>query len=224
MLNTQPVSNEEIQEADSCIKKYVSKYQAVQSRPFPPFSKTGGRLPLSFTGNHCAKYLKVYGELMSSIDNKTKELTSNKTIQRTAQHVCRRYSKLNKYFGKLHERVSHTQPVSNEEIQEADSCIKKYVSKFRQYNPDHFTPKLHMLEHHIIPWMKRYGFGMALFGEQGGESCHRQLKFYMNRMMFIPNNVKRLTAVMREHIVSTHPQTNLHIPRPKKRKSANEDC
>ena len=178
----------------------------------------------SFTGNHCAKYLKVYGELMSSIDNKTKELTSNKTIQRTAQHVCRRYSKLNKYFGKLHERVSHTQPVSNEEIQEADSCIKKYVSKFRQYNPDHFTPKPHMLEHHIIPWMKRYGFGMALFGEQGGESCHRQLKFYMNRMMFIPNNVKRLTAVMREHIVSTHPQTNLHIPRPKKRKSANEDC
>ena len=32
------------------------------------------------------------------------------------------------------------------------------------------TPKLHMLEEHVVPWMKQWGFGLGFMGEQGGES------------------------------------------------------
>ena len=29
------------------------------------------------------------------------------------------------------------------------------------------TPKLHMLEEHVVPWIKRWGVGFGVLGEQG---------------------------------------------------------
>ncbi len=34
------------------------------------------------------------------------------------------------------------------------------------------TPKLHMLEDHTIPFLKKWGVGLGFLGERGAESIH----------------------------------------------------
>ena len=36
------------------------------------------------------------------------------------------------------------------------------------------TPRLHMLEHHAIPFLKKWGAGFRFYREQGGESIHME--------------------------------------------------
>ena len=41
-----------------------------------------------------------------------------------------------------------------------------------QFPTSTVTPKLHMLEEHIVPWLKKWKVGFGLLGEQGAESIH----------------------------------------------------
>lgn len=36
-------------------------------------------------------------------------------------------------------------------------------------------PKMQLLEDHVIPWIRRFGLGAGLMGEQGAESIHAHL-------------------------------------------------
>ena len=40
------------------------------------------------------------------------------------------------------------------------------------------TPKLHMLEDHVVEFIKRWGKGLGTYGEQGGESIHPTFNRY----------------------------------------------
>ena len=53
-------------------------------------------------------------------------------------------------------------------------AITKYVANFREILPGRFTPNLHMLEDPILPWIRKFGFGLELLGQHGGESAHRE--------------------------------------------------
>ena len=33
-------------------------------------------------------------------------------------------------------------------------------------------PKMHMLEEHVVPWLRRWKVGFGIMGEQGAESIH----------------------------------------------------
>ena len=171
----------------------------------------------SFTGNHCVKYLRpdVYTDICKSIVVKTKSLTSDKKIIRMAKATSFKFQKLNEMFSKVHSEVSHGNPV--DDVDDIEDLIKVYMAEIRVHFPLHVTPKLHFLEHHIVPWMKRYGFAMALHGEQGIESSHREFNRLNMVMHGIPDELRKTTAVMREHIVSTHPRINKFIIHPKKR-------
>lgn len=105
-----------------------------------------------------------------------------------------------------------------EELGEIEEAIAQYLEFFRQTFPSTFPPKLHMLEEHTVPWIKRFGFGMGLLGEQGGENCHREFNRLKRVMHAIPNPLSRLTAMMKEHIILSHPKSNNQIVKPKKRK------
>ena len=51
----------------------------------------------------------------------------------------------------------------------AELKIKEYIKMFRRkYANVNLIPKQHLLEFHCIDWLKRFGFGMAFHGEQGG--------------------------------------------------------
>ena len=44
---------------------------------------------------------------------------------------------------------------------------------FRRCSPAlTFSPKMHMLEEHVVPFIRKQKFPLGFFGEQGGESIH----------------------------------------------------
>ena len=54
--------------------------------------------------------------------------------------------------------------------------------------------------------MKAYGFGMGLHGEQGGEGTHRLFKKLRKTHSGIKQPLSQLEAMMKDHLVATHPQ------------------
>lgn len=37
------------------------------------------------------------------------------------------------------------------------------------------TPKMHFLEDHVVPWVRRWKVGLSFHGEQGAESLHAEI-------------------------------------------------
>lgn len=49
------------------------------------------------------------------------------------------------------------------------------MAYFRENWPDStITPKMHMLEDHAVDFIKKWKAGFGIYGEQGGESIHRE--------------------------------------------------
>ena len=47
------------------------------------------------------------------------------------------------------------------------------MSSYREFFPNAtILPKMHILEDHVVEWMKRWKIGAGLMGEQGAESIH----------------------------------------------------
>ena len=60
-------------------------------------------------------------------------------------------------------------------------------------------PKLHIMEEHVVPWVKRWRVGARLMGEQGAESIHAHFKRLERIHQGIPNDVDQLKFIMNEH-------------------------
>ena len=61
------------------------------------------------------------------------------------------------------------------------------------------TPKLHMLEDHVLPFLQEWRVGFDFHGEQGAESLHALIKRISALYMSIPNRLERLKGVVQEH-------------------------
>lgn len=79
-------------------------------------------------------------------------------------------------------------------------------------------PKMHMLEEHVIPWLKRWHVGFGLVGEQGIESIHAHFNSYGRTFRNIPEEVARLRQLMKAHLLHTAPDNIAATPAVKKRK------
>ena len=94
-----------------------------------------------------------------------------------------------------------------------DLFVKFYRTNFTLVT---FIPKLHMLEDHIVPWMKRWRIGCGCMGEHGTESLHASL----NQTENMKNMVDRLRVVLQNLHFKILPFTqSLEPPLLKKRKS-----
>ena len=67
------------------------------------------------------------------------------------------------------------------------------------------SPKLHMLEEHTTPFLRKWGVGLGFYGEQGGESLHHQFKAMQSRYKNIRNPLERLRYMMNQHLKNTNP-------------------
>ena len=79
-------------------------------------------------------------------------------------------------------------------------------------------PKMHMLEMHVVPWLRRWGVGLGMMGEQGAESIHAAINCITPAYLNIPDRVKRLQCVIMEHHRQVCPTLNKCVPLVKKRK------
>lgn len=81
---------------------------------------------------------------------------------------------------------------------------------------------MHVLEDHVIPWLKRHHIGAGLMGEQGAESIHAHMMKLERTHQGIANDVDRLKYIMKEHMLESAPSLTSLRPPAKKRKKRDE--
>ena len=67
------------------------------------------------------------------------------------------------------------------------------------------TPKMHILESHVVPFLRRWHFGFGVLGDQGIESIHP----YFNALACTYNSVRlpeqKLLLMLKEHMLHVAP-------------------
>jgi len=100
-----------------------------------------------------------------------------------------------------------------------ETNIKEFLTFYRTELPTaRVTPKLHMLEAHVIPWIRRWGVGIGFHNEQGAESIHTRFNSLKRTYCNIRNPVDRLKGIMKEHYLQNAPVNIAAKPVIKKRK------
>ena len=79
-------------------------------------------------------------------------------------------------------------------------------------------PKMHFLEEHMVPWLRKWHIGFGVMGEQGAESIHSYFNTLCHNFKCIPEPVKRVTQVMKAHYLHIAPANVLARPPIKRRK------
>ena len=73
-------------------------------------------------------------------------------------------------------------------------------------------PKMHILEDHVVPWMRRWHIGAGLMGEQEAESIHAHFHRLENQYSGIVNPLDKLRYIVNEHNIETTPGLNCLRP------------
>ena len=96
--------------------------------------------------------------------------------------------------------------------------IEAFVTFFRSNFPDAtFPPKMHMLEEHVVPFLRRWHFPLGFFGEQGGESIHKDFVQLASTFSHVKPSTMHLKKMLEEHHLVVHPKNRELIPEKKKR-------
>ena len=81
------------------------------------------------------------------------------------------------------------------------------------------TPKMHMIEDHMVPFLRSWRVGLGLLGEQGAESIHARFNQMGRTYNNMRNGVDRLKSVVTEHLRQVCPFNVAKQPPPKKKKN-----
>lgn len=184
---------------DTVLKKHKITLQAYHGR--------------SFVGNHAHKYFQeeTIKDLCDNVASVCSEVTDNKNIIQEAEKISQVFETLNKLYSTVHSQISNDAFIKEDKINSFNKSIAKYMRYFRETFPDEsITPKQHMLECHVVPWIKRFKHGMALHGEQGIEQSHAALNALKGRTRGIRNEHLRLTVLLKEHFLSVDPTLRLN--------------
>ena len=98
------------------------------------------------------------------------------------------------------------------------------MSYYRETFPNSTVlPKMHILESHTIPWLKRWRMGAGIMGEQGAESLHAHFMRLDRTYQGVVNEVQRLKCVVKEHMLESAPSLVSLRPPPAKRMKRDRD-
>ena len=70
------------------------------------------------------------------------------------------------------------------------------------------TPKMHLLEEHVVPWISKWKVGLGFHGEQGGESIHARFNTLKEDVRGLTDEVRILESVMATHWIQTQLSVN----------------
>ena len=68
------------------------------------------------------------------------------------------------------------------------------------------------MEDHCLDWIKKYGVGLGLFSEQGGEQLHKTIRILEIQSHGIANEDTKMLTVMRKHLAQVTPELLVMIP------------
>ena len=75
-----------------------------------------------------------------------------------------------------------------------------------------FPPKLHMLEEHVVEFIRKWHFPLGFFAEQGGESTHHEFVQLASTYCKVKLDTARLKQMLQEHYLVVHPENRQTIP------------
>ena len=108
---------------------------------------------------------------------KTFQLTDDNNIHTLTDDVKQKFLTLNTLYSRVDKHLSHKDLVRENETDDIEDSISMYMTFYRAWFPEvRVIPKQHILEAHCVQWIRRWGFGLALHGEQGGEVNSEQNK------------------------------------------------
>ena len=178
----------------------------------------------AFVGNHVHRDLKpavikaLTSAPLSVLTTRCSELEHDATA------VKQRYESLFLAYANCTAKFSHCNKMSQDDTDELARCIQHFLAKARESvvsrQLGRITPKLHLLESHVVPSIRRLGVGIGLLAEQGSETIHAKFNSLNRDYHAIPNRLQRLRAVAEQHLVATLPQHESIQPKQtRKRKS-----
>ena len=136
------------------------------------------------------------------------------TLLADAQEIELRYRRLFEGYAEARKLFSHCRKLSESEISELETAIRAFIrlcrSEIVARKLGHITPKLHLLEEHVVPFARRFGVGLGLLSEQGSESIHARFNALARSYHAIPNDLQRLTAFSQQHLVSVLSLNSMH--------------
>ena len=92
-----------------------------------------------------------------------------------------------------------------------DEHIRQLVVLYRILSPlQPVFPKLHYLEDHVVPFIRKWRAGPGLLGEHGGESVHGQFNNLSRRYAAIPDAVPGLEQMLKLHWLRTRLPRRMH--------------
>lgn len=170
----------------------------------------------SFIGNHCNRYLDeaVITDLGHGILQRTYQVTDDHDLHNDAEGIKTKFIKLNRLFSAVHRLVSHTKPVSENNVSAIEDSITEYMTFYRSTFTDvRIIPKQHILESHCVPWIRNWGFGLGLHGEQGGEQIHALVNQLKRRAWGMKKDEDRLRVLMTEQLTRSSPMLQATPPK-----------
>ncbi|GFO19283.1 amine oxidase [Plakobranchus ocellatus] len=173
-----------------------------------------------FIGNHCHKYLnnEIYKQLTLEIIHTVGRNTQQDSVIAKAFEMESKHNDINDNYRDVHLVLSHARPVTEQEIEGADLAIKKYMNNYRVRFPNSISPKHHILERHCIEWMRRYKFGMAFHGEQGGEMLHSTIAKTERRAAGLRQEKQKMACIMETSVLQTASDIQSLVPKPKRKR------
>ncbi len=101
-----------------------------------------------------------------------------------------------------------------------ETDINTFMAFYRIIPRATVLPKMHIMESHVMPRLRKWRLGAGLMGEQEAESIHAQFMKLERTHHGIPNAVDRLKYIMKEHLIASDPSlTDLRPPVKKYKKS-----
>ncbi|XP_022108664.1 uncharacterized protein LOC110988954 isoform X2 [Acanthaster planci] len=160
----------------------------------------------SFVGNHVHKCCKEENiELLTNaLVTKTQQVCPS--LVPSATSIAAKYAQLFRLFSTCHRMYNSSEVLEDSAIDALDQAVKEYLKFFRAEFPlETITPKMHILEEHVVPWIRKWHFGLGFHGEQGAESVHSHFNCLRRDVRGIRDEVDILKSVVRSHWTLTSP-------------------
>ena len=144
----------------------------------------------AFIGNHCAKYLNenVYTQVTDTVCKKTASLTENLELRQKAEQIKQTFDTLFASFAKVHDKISNTNKLTQDDQIYIQESIDIYMNNIRKFFPEkNVTPKMHILENHVVPFLQNFNVALGRMSEQGGELIHASMVKFSKRTLGIRN-------------------------------------
>ena len=155
----------------------------------------------AFVGDHIHRALKP--AVITAITEAPEIVIGDRcpALRNDGQVVSERYKSLFSQYAACRSSFSHFNKCGEEELQQLELFIASFLQKCRsevvERGLGHITPKLHLLEEHTVPLIRRVHVGLGLLSEQGAEGIHAEFNLLEKRNGSIPGKLERLKCCCR---------------------------